>query len=202
MNAVGESERAFEACENSMNRFRAAEVVVTAMQKRQEAGDEVDPDRLFDAQRRVVEAKIEFFRARVEYAVAVKNVHLEKNSLMAYNNLQIYDGVVPLTVTSDTAGEEQLYQDQSKPLQSVPEEPPGADAEAEIPKSAEFEAEQDFGLGEVSPVSLEESEYSEQEPNDDEVMPDRMVERVEQLEQAEINDLGKESLLDQEFTGE
>jgi hypothetical protein len=209
MNAVGESERAFEACENSMNRFRAAEVVVKAMLQRDEVGDKIDPDRLFDAQRRVVEAKVEFFRARVEYAVAVKNVHLEKNSLMAYNNLQIYDGAVPLAVTSDTAGEEQLYQDQSKPLQSVPEEPPEADAEAEVPKSAAFEAEQDFELGEVSPVSLEESEYSEQELNDDEameVMPDQMVEQLEQLEQtgeqAEINDLGEELLLDQEFTGE
>jgi hypothetical protein len=192
MNAVGESERAFEACENSMNRFRAAEVVVTAMQKRQDAGDEVDPDRLFDAQRRVVEAKIEFFRARVEYAVAVKNVHLEKNSLMAYNNLQIYDGVIPLTVTSDTAGEEQLYQDQSKPLQSVPEEPPAA----EVPATTTFETEDEFELGGISPVNFQGAEYSEQEFEGDELLPEQ------EAEQTDSSDFEEELPMDQEFTGE
>ena len=196
MNAVGEAERAFEACENSMNRFRAAEVVVGAMLNRDNSFEDVDPDRLFDAQRRVVEAKIEFFRARVEYAIAVKNVHLEKNSLMAYNNLQIYDGVIPLTVTSDAAGEERLYQDQSVPLQSVPETPPAA--EADVLKSSSSEAEQDFEVGEVSPVSQgqQPSEYLEQESYDDEIMPDQAY------EQTEANDSAEEFRIDPEFTGE
>jgi hypothetical protein len=213
MNAVGESERAFEACENSMNRFRAAEVVVTAMQKRQDAGDEVDPDRLFDAQRRVVEAKVEFFRARVEYAIAVKNVHLEKNSLMAYNNLQIYDGAIPLTVTSDTDGEEQLYQDQSKPLQSVPEEPPAA--EAELPASTSVEPEQDFEVGEVSPVSFQGAERSEQDYLESDYSDEQYLEEQDpeqqyfdeegqpqqDLEQFD-SELDEELMMDQEFTGE
>lgn len=211
MNAVGESERAFEACENSMNRFRAAEVVVTAMQKRQDLGDEIDPDRLFDAQRRVVEAKIEFFRSRVEYAIAVKNVHLEKNSLMAYNNLQIYDGAIPLTVTSDTAGEEQLYQDQSKPLQSVPEEPPAA----EVPMSTSVEAAEDFELGGVSPVNFQESEYSEQEFYGSEILPEQDAAEMgseqfesEQFDSGQIDseqfesELDGEVMMDQDFTGE
>ena len=199
MNAVGEAERAFEACENSMNRFRAAEVVVGAMLNRDNSFEDVDPDRLFDAQRRVVEAKIEFFRARVEYAIAVKNVHLEKNSLMAYNNLQIYDGVIPLTVTSDAAGEERLYQDQSVPLQSVPETPPAAEADVLKSSSSEAdEAEQDFEVGEVSPVGQgqQQSEYLEQESYDDEIMPDQAY------EQTEANDSAEEFRIDPEFTGE
>jgi hypothetical protein len=196
MNAVGEAERAFEACENSMNRFRAAEVVVGAMLNRDNSFEDVDPDRLFDAQRRVVEAKIEFFRARVEYAIAVKNVHLEKNSLMAYNNLQIYDGVIPLTVTSDAAGEEQIYQDQTTPLQSVPETLPAT--ESEVLESSSFEAEQEFEVGEVSPVGQgqQQSEYLEQESYDDEVMPDQAY------EQMEANDSAEEFRIDPEFTGE
>lgn len=101
MNSVGEAERAWEACENIMNRYLAAREVLSALEANLAAGEEVDVDRLFDSQRRVVEAEVEFFRARVEYAVALKNVHLEKNSLMAYNNLHIYDGAVPLTITTD-----------------------------------------------------------------------------------------------------
>jgi hypothetical protein len=159
------------------------------MQKRQDAGDEVDPDRLFDAQRRVVEAKIEFFRARVEYAVAVKNVHLEKNSLMAYNNLQIYDGVIPLTVTSDIAGEEQLYQDQSKPLQSVPEEPPAA----EVPETTAFEPEDEFEVGEITPVNFQGTEYSERGFEGDALPPEQGADQSEFEEEVPMG---------QGFTGE
>ena len=53
-------------------------------------------DRLLDAQRRVVEAEIRYFQARSEYAIALKNVHLEKGSLMAYNDLEIFDGESPV----------------------------------------------------------------------------------------------------------
>lgn len=121
MNAVGESERAFEACENSMNRYLAAKVVVDAMEEKRKAGDEIDVDRLFDAERRTVEAEIEFFRARVEYAIALKNVHLEKNSLMAYNNLQIYDGAVPLATSDRAPGVDTSMPVEPAPVESMPE---------------------------------------------------------------------------------
>jgi hypothetical protein len=53
-------------------------------------------DRQLDAQRRVVEAEIRYYQAKAEYAVALKNVHLEKGSLMGYTELHILDGVVPV----------------------------------------------------------------------------------------------------------
>lgn len=105
-NAISEAARAFEACQTAMNRLEAANSVLMSYEAQEENDLDVDVDRLLDAQRRVVEAEIRYFQARAEYAVALKNVHLEKGSLMAYNELQIFDGVAPVVrqdVTPDTA---------------------------------------------------------------------------------------------------
>jgi hypothetical protein len=95
-NAVAEAARAFESCRNSMNRLDAATRVLEAYETQERNDLDVDIDRLLDAQRRVVEAEIRYFQARVEYAIALKNVHLEKGSLMAYNELEIFDGQSPV----------------------------------------------------------------------------------------------------------
>lgn len=95
-NAVAEAARAFESCQNSMNRLDAATRVLEAYETQEQNDLDVDIDRLLDAQRRVVEAEIRYFQARVEYAVALKNVHLEKGSLLAYNELEIFDGQSPV----------------------------------------------------------------------------------------------------------
>jgi len=92
VNAVADAERALEACENNMNRYLAAREVLQAYDVKDEVGQELDIDRLLDAQRRAVEAEIRYFQSKAEYAVALKNVHLEKGSLMAANNLGILDG--------------------------------------------------------------------------------------------------------------
>lgn len=95
-NAMAEAARAYESCRNSMNRLDAATSVLEAYETQERNDLDVDIDRLLDAQRRVVEAEIRYFLARVEYAVALKNVHLEKGSLMAYNELEIFDGETPM----------------------------------------------------------------------------------------------------------
>jgi hypothetical protein len=102
-NAVADVDRAWEACENNLNRLLAAREVLSALEAEEKADRPVEIDRILDAQRRVVESEIRYFRSRAEYAVALKNTHLEKGSLMAYNDLQIFDGSVPLN-TEVTGG--------------------------------------------------------------------------------------------------
>lgn len=95
-NAIADASRAYEGCQNAMNRLIAATEVLRAYETQEQNDMDVDIDRLLDAQRRVVEAEIQYYQARTEYAVSLKNVHLEKGSLMAYNELHIYDGVAPI----------------------------------------------------------------------------------------------------------
>lgn len=95
-NAVADAARAFEACQNALNRLEAANNVLKAYDAQVKNDMDVDLDRLLDAQRRVVEAEIRYYQARAEYAVSLKNVHLEKGSLMGYSELHILDGTTPV----------------------------------------------------------------------------------------------------------
>ncbi len=104
VNAVADAERAYEACENNMNRYLAAREVLKAYDVKEDAGQDLDIDRLLDAQRRAVEAEIRYFQSRAEFAIALKNVHLEKGSLMAANNLGILDTHSPLVSNDADAG--------------------------------------------------------------------------------------------------
>ena len=108
-NAVADAARAYESCQNALNRLDASSRVLTSYETQERNDLDVDIDRLLDAQRRVVEAEIRYFRARVEYAVALKNVHLEKGSLMAYCDLEIFDGESPLV------REEQILRNEASP---------------------------------------------------------------------------------------
>ncbi len=90
-NAITDAARSYEACRNSLNRLMAAQELLAAYQAQDDNDMDIDVDHLLDAQRRVVEAEIRYFRSRTEYALALKNVHMEKGSLLQYHNLQIFD---------------------------------------------------------------------------------------------------------------
>lgn len=90
-NAVADVTRAYQACKNGLNRYLAAEEALNALKEAREESTKIDFDRILDAQRRAVEAEIRYFRARAEYAVALKNVHFEKGSLLEFNNMRLAD---------------------------------------------------------------------------------------------------------------
>ena len=90
-NAVADAARAYEAVSNNLNRLLAAREVLKAYEAQDQNDMDIDVDHLLDAQRKLVEAEIRYFRSRTEYAVALKNVHLEKGSLLPYHELYIFD---------------------------------------------------------------------------------------------------------------
>ena len=100
-NAISDAARAFEACQNSLNRYLAAKELLSAFEAKDENKLDIDVDHLLDAQRRVVEAEIRYYRARTEYVVALKNVHFEKGSLLSYHGLHIF-GDQTTTVADDS----------------------------------------------------------------------------------------------------
>lgn len=88
--AFADADRAHQLIENKLNQYLAATEYLTALQtQKEEQGAPVEADRMVDAQERVVRAEVEFFRARAEYAVSLKNIHYEKGTILAYKDLRV-----------------------------------------------------------------------------------------------------------------
>ena len=88
--AVTDAARAYQAQQNNLNRYLAAKEYFEALLvQKEEKGLTVEPDRFLDAQERLVRSEVDFFRSRAEYAVALKNVHFEKGTLMQYKDMRL-----------------------------------------------------------------------------------------------------------------
>jgi hypothetical protein len=82
--------RAYSLAQVTYNRLGAAQ---DQYQRAENAffnlGGKVSLELVLDARIRLAEAETAYHRARVEYAVAVKNVHFEKGSLLEYNGAML-----------------------------------------------------------------------------------------------------------------
>ena len=63
---------------------------------------------MLDAHRRYAEAMSGYYQARVEYALAIRNVHFEKGSLLEYCDIALAEGSWPMKAYSDAAQRERL----------------------------------------------------------------------------------------------
>ncbi|MEZ6065814.1 MAG: TolC family protein [Planctomycetaceae bacterium] len=86
---VAEVDRAWSNCQSNLNRFLAAQDAMDAIEADREAGRPVDFDQVLDVRRRLAEAQSQYYFARTEYALAIKNVHLERGALFEYGNVMI-----------------------------------------------------------------------------------------------------------------
>lgn len=87
-NAIAEVSRAHTVLETNYNRRAAAKEQLKSIR----AIDEQSPQMLYielDAQRRVADAEAQYYRALVEYEIAIKNVHFEKGSILEYNGIYL-----------------------------------------------------------------------------------------------------------------
>ncbi|HEY1068142.1 MAG TPA: TolC family protein [Pirellulales bacterium] len=90
-NAVAELDRAYVLSQTTFNRRVAAQQQLAAVEVTYEKGT-ATLDLLLDAQRRVAEADVAYYRALVEYAIAMKNIQLEKGSLLEFNGVYLNEG--------------------------------------------------------------------------------------------------------------
>lgn len=93
-NNIADADRAYEVAQTSYNRRLAAQQQLGSMQAAFES-DQVPFFQVLDAQRRLAEAETRFSMAQVDYALAVKNVHFEKGSLLDYNQIFLSEGPWP-----------------------------------------------------------------------------------------------------------
>ncbi|MGC3966377.1 MAG: TolC family protein [Pirellulales bacterium] len=89
--AVAEAERAFLVVQTTSNRRVAASQQVGATQAAFDA-DQATLDYLLEAQRGAADADVRFHRARVEHALALKNVQFEAGTLLQYNGIDMAEG--------------------------------------------------------------------------------------------------------------
>ena len=100
-NAIAEFKRAFTATQAAEQRYVAAREFQFVMSLEVERGRDRDIE--LEAQRRVVEAKIQFRRTQVEYMLALKNVHFEKGSYLDFCNVRLAESSTNPLAANDAA---------------------------------------------------------------------------------------------------
>jgi outer membrane efflux protein len=104
--AVSEVDRAYHLLETNINRAHAAEQQMKVLQALYEEAEKVEFFVVLDAQRRYVEALRLYYQSRVEYALALRNVHFERGGLLDYCQLWLAEGSWPQKAYSDAARRE------------------------------------------------------------------------------------------------
>lgn len=87
-NALGELQRSLRVRKANIRRLEAAKAQYEAIKVvYEEEGRTID--QLLEAQRRVIEAKTEYYQSQVEHMLAVRSVHFEKGTLFNYHNVNM-----------------------------------------------------------------------------------------------------------------
>ena len=102
-NVIAESRRAFNAMQAAEKRFNAAVEYRTQAAERVKNGRS-QYDVLLEAQRRILEAQLQFINAESEYAIAIKNVHFERATFLEYHGIALSESKSDAQAYSDFAG--------------------------------------------------------------------------------------------------
>ncbi|MCA9177137.1 MAG: TolC family protein [Planctomycetales bacterium] len=86
-NSLGELDQTYLVMQVAYNRRIAAAQFLDTLENRFKSGLPIDTNLLLDAQTRLAEADVQYFEYAVRYALAIKNVHLERGTLLEYNNI-------------------------------------------------------------------------------------------------------------------
>jgi outer membrane protein TolC len=103
--AIAELDRAYTVLQSSYNRLAASEDQLGAVQAAYEA-DKAPLDLLLEAQRRRSESAVDYTQNRARYAVATKNVHFVKGTLLEYDGVYLAEGPWPAAAYHDAAERE------------------------------------------------------------------------------------------------
>lgn len=101
--AIAEMDRTFAVAQTSYNRLIASRQQHEALLVPFEQNKEIPLDLLLDAQRRLMESEVRYYRALAEYAIATKNVHYVKGTLLEYDGVYLAEGPWPGEAYRDAA---------------------------------------------------------------------------------------------------
>jgi outer membrane protein TolC len=103
--AVAEFDRTMVLAQTTANRLDAARTQLAAVQAAYD-GDKAPLDLLLESQRLLADAESRHFRSLAEYAVAIKNVHYSKGTLLDYDGVMLSESGWPQKAYSDAAKRE------------------------------------------------------------------------------------------------
>jgi hypothetical protein len=86
-NSINDAKRAFDSLGLQKERLVAITELMKAIQKRMEDSEFRELDVVLDAHRRLLDARIRYFQSEVEYELALRNVNVEKGTLLRYCNV-------------------------------------------------------------------------------------------------------------------
>lgn len=90
-NALANAERAYQVMQATFNRHLSAKnrYNILAGDTDSQSSRNVDFNLVLDAERRLLDSETSYYRARVDYALALKNINFERGSLLAYCNVHM-----------------------------------------------------------------------------------------------------------------
>jgi outer membrane protein TolC len=103
--SVAEFERAMVVSQTTASRLDAARAQLGAVNAAFDGG-KAPLDLLLEAQRLLADAEIRHYRSLAEYAMAIKNVHYSKGTLLDYDGVYLSEGGWPEKAYSDAAKRE------------------------------------------------------------------------------------------------
>jgi outer membrane protein TolC len=119
-NTIAECRRAYNAMQVAQQRHQAATEYRSQALERLDR-NRVQYDVLLEAQRRILEAQLQFINAEVEYAVAIKNVHFERSSFLQYHGIALVESQSDPKAASDYRSRKSRM---TQPLNYAMQDPP------------------------------------------------------------------------------
>jgi hypothetical protein len=103
--AIAEMDRAYVVLQTSYNRLLASRDQMNSVQAAYE-NDKAPLDLFLEAQRRLADAEVDYALSRASYALATKNVHFVKGTLLDYDGVYLAEGPWPGEAYHDSAKRE------------------------------------------------------------------------------------------------
>ncbi len=116
-NAVNEAKRAFENMNLQRKRLDAIVVQLNAIQAKGDQGEKAELDVRLETHRRLLDARLRYHQAEVEYALALRNVNFEKGTLLEYCNVNLVEAMAPGKAYIDATERRDLLDFDAQPVQ-------------------------------------------------------------------------------------
>jgi len=100
-NAINESKRALDNLKLQEKRLVSIVEQLNAIEARSDSAETAELDVRLETHRRLLDARLRFHQAEVEYVLAVRNINVEKGSLLRYCNVYLNESATSSDVSAD-----------------------------------------------------------------------------------------------------
>ncbi len=114
-NAVAESKRSYDCLGLQKKRLDAIVVQLNAIQAKGDQGEKAELDVRLETHRRLLDARLRYHQCEVEYALSLRNVNLEKGTLLQYCNVALTEAMAERDAYIDANERMQRFDNSKSP---------------------------------------------------------------------------------------